>query len=72
MVGPRALTLTSGPRGSAVPRNEKRHVVALARVEQVASITIPHLNRFSLALFVLARAANLEAGVPDVLRDSRA
>ena len=53
-------------------RRAERLLVALARVEPVGPFTIPYVNRLSDALFVLARAANLEAGVADVLWDSRA
>jgi cob(I)alamin adenosyltransferase len=55
-----------------VCRRAERLVVALARREAVGTWTVPYLNRLSDALFVLARAANHEAGRPDVLWDSRA
>jgi cob(I)alamin adenosyltransferase len=55
-----------------VCRRAERLLVALARAEPVGAWTIPYLNRLSDALFVLARAANREAGVPDVLWASRA
>lgn len=55
-----------------VCRRAERLLVALARVEPVGEWTLPYLNRLSDALFVLARAANAEAGVGDVLWDSRA
>jgi cob(I)alamin adenosyltransferase len=56
----------------AVCRRAERDVVALARQETVAPVALRYLNRLSDALFVLARAANREAGVEDVLWDSRA
>lgn len=55
----------------AVCRRAEREVVALARREPVERVVIRYLNRLSDALFVLARAANLEAGVDDILWDSR-
>lgn len=55
-----------------VCRRAERLLVALARVEPVGNWTLPYLNRLSDALFVLARAANLESGDLDRLWDSRA
>jgi cob(I)alamin adenosyltransferase len=55
-----------------VCRRAERLLVALRREEPVGEWTLAYLNRLSDALFVLARAANAEAGVSDVLWDSRA
>ncbi|MEO8277822.1 MAG: cob(I)yrinic acid a,c-diamide adenosyltransferase [Thermoanaerobaculia bacterium] len=70
------------PGGSAVAaalhvartvcRRAERLLVTLARQEPVGVWTLPYLNRLSDALFVLARAANLESGDADRLWDSRA
>lgn len=53
-------------------RRAERILVTLAREEPVGASALPYLNRLSDLLFVLARAANLLAGVPDRLWDSRA
>jgi cob(I)alamin adenosyltransferase len=55
-----------------VCRRAERIAVRLARTEAVGAHTVAYLNRLSDALFVLARAANLEAGAADVLWNSRA
>lgn len=55
-----------------VCRRAERELVALAREEAVGEHTIVYLNRLSDALFVLARYQNRQAGVEDVLWDSRA
>ena len=49
-----------------VCRRAERRVVALDRVESISDATLHYLNRLSDLLFVLARAENLRAGVPDV------
>lgn len=56
----------------AVCRRAEREVVTLRREEAVAAVVLRYLNRLSDALFVLARVANREDGVNDVLWDSRA
>lgn len=47
-------------------RRAERRVVALRRSSPVRDEVIVYLNRLSDLLFVLARRANHEAGVPDV------
>ncbi|MBK8996298.1 MAG: cob(I)yrinic acid a,c-diamide adenosyltransferase [Myxococcales bacterium] len=47
-------------------RRAERRVVALRRASPVRDEVIVYLNRLSDLLFVLARRANHEAGVPDV------
>lgn len=54
-----------------VCRRAERRVVALARKEKIGPHVIPYLNRLGDLLFTLARCENLEAGVQDVLWDSR-
>jgi cob(I)alamin adenosyltransferase len=49
-----------------VCRRAERYTVALAREEPVGDQVGVYLNRLSDCLFVLARAANARAGVPDV------
>ena len=49
-----------------VCRRAERALVALAREEQVGPHVGVYVNRLSDCLFVLARAANARAGVPDV------
>jgi cob(I)alamin adenosyltransferase len=49
-----------------VCRRAERSVVALAREEPIGQYVGAYLNRLSDCLFVLARAANARAGVPDV------
>jgi len=50
-----------------VCRRAERRLVSLAGREPVTSQSIPFLNRLGDLLFVLARAANHAAGVPDVV-----
>jgi cob(I)alamin adenosyltransferase len=49
-----------------VCRRAERAAVALSKLEPVSSTVLIYLNRLSDLLFVLARAANLRAGVEDV------
>jgi cob(I)alamin adenosyltransferase len=51
----------------AVCRRVERRVVRLARTENVNPLAISYLNRLSDLLFTLARFANQEAGVREVL-----
>lgn len=48
-----------------VCRRAERRLVALAAKEHVPSVFLAYLNRLSDLLFVLARAANHQAGVPE-------
>lgn len=48
-------------------RRAERAVVTLARDEQINPIIIHYLNRLSDLLFVLARAANQQAGRDDIV-----
>lgn len=52
----------------SVCRRAERHVVTLSRESQrpISPALIQYVNRLSDLLFVLARAANASAGVPDV------
>jgi len=52
--------------GRTVCRRAERRAIALAAVEPISSQLIIYLNRLSDLLFVLARAANQSAGLPDV------
>jgi cob(I)alamin adenosyltransferase len=54
-----------------VCRRAERLLVALAEHEQVGEASVRYLNRLSDALFVMARYQNRQAGVDDVLWDSR-
>ena len=56
----------------SICRRAEREVVALAGSERVGAWTVRYLNRLSDALFVIARSANLRAGVSDILWNSRA
>ncbi len=47
-------------------RRAERETVALSKAEPVSPTVLVYLNRLSDLLFVLARAANLRAGVDDV------
>lgn len=47
-------------------RRAERRCVELSRQQSVNPIAITYLNRLSDLLFVMARAANQSAGVPDV------
>jgi cob(I)alamin adenosyltransferase len=49
-----------------VCRRAERAVVGLARRETISPAIVQYLNRLSDLLFVLARAANAQAGRPDV------
>ena len=49
-----------------VCRRAERSLVALAREATVSPATVKYLNRLSDLLFVLARAANSQAGRPDI------
>jgi len=49
-----------------VCRRAERRLVALAGQGDVPAVFLAYLNRLSDLLFVLARAANLRAGVPDI------
>jgi cob(I)alamin adenosyltransferase len=69
----KTFVLPGGSEGAArlhvartVVRRAEREVVALARLEAVAPMAVTWLNRLSDLLFVMARAANAAAGVPDV------
>jgi len=48
-----------------VCRRAERAVVALGSREALSDTLVPYLNRLSDLLFVLARAANALAGIPD-------
>ena len=50
-----------------VCRRAERRVVGLARGEQIHGLCVVYLNRLSDLLFALARQANQQAGVGDVL-----
>ena len=60
------------PKGAALHvartacRRAERAVVTLARSESVPAEILIYLNRLSDLLFVLARAANRAAGLPDI------
>ena len=65
--------LPGGSRASAlahvartVARRAERSLVALSEKEPVAPFTFQYINRLSDFLFILARALNRAAGVPDV------
>ncbi len=51
----------------AVCRRAERSCVRLSRAEQVNPTILTYLNRLSDLLFVLARMANLRAGIPETL-----
>lgn len=51
----------------AVCRRAERRAVALSRAAPVNPAALAYLNRLSDLLFILARAANLEAGLPEPL-----
>jgi cob(I)alamin adenosyltransferase len=51
----------------AVCRRAERAVVGLGQTETVPSDTVCYLNRLSDLLFVMARVANLDANLPDVV-----
>jgi len=52
-----------------VARRAERRVVALAEQEPVNAATIVYLNRLSDLLFIMARAVNRRAGVPEMMTD---
>ena len=56
----------------AVCRRAERDVLRLAAEEPVGPHVVPYLNRLSDCLFVMARAENQAAGVPEPIWDSRA
>ena len=55
----------------SVARRAEREAVTLARVDSVNPVAVVFLNRLSDLLFVLARAANVGAGVAEVPWASR-
>jgi len=66
--------LPGGSRASAalhvartVCRRAERAMVTLAAHEAISSLSARYLNRLSDLLFVLARTANRDAGMPDTL-----
>jgi cob(I)alamin adenosyltransferase len=63
--GTRASSLCHLAR--SVCRRAERRVYGLSRHEPVAPATLQYLNRLSDLLFVMARAINRAAGVPDIL-----
>jgi cob(I)alamin adenosyltransferase len=52
-----------------VARRAERRVVALSEHEAVNAATIVYLNRLSDLLFIIARAVNRRAGVPEKMTD---
>lgn len=52
-----------------VARRSERRVVALSESEEVNPETIVYLNRLSDLLFILARAVNLRAAIPEKMTD---
>jgi cob(I)alamin adenosyltransferase len=52
-----------------VARRAERRVVALSEAEDINPETIIYLNRLSDLLFILARAVNRRAGVPEKMTD---
>lgn len=52
-----------------VARRAERRAVALSEIEPVNPQTIVYLNRLSDLLFILARAVNRRAGVPEKMTD---
>ena len=63
--GTRAAALTHVAR--TVCRRAERSLIALAATDGVSAPSRIYLNRLSDLLFVLARALNRAASVPDVL-----
>ncbi len=63
--GTRAAALCHVAR--TVCRRAERRVCTLARSEPVPPVTLKYLNRLSDLLFVMARAINRTANVPDTL-----
>ena len=75
---PRAPRGAGGRGGGAPPpprlhvartvcRRAERRAVALARAQEASPAALAYLNRLSDLLFILARAANAEAGLPEPL-----
>ncbi len=62
---PRAPPRLHGAR--TVCRRAVRRAVALARAQEASPAALAYLNRLSDLLFILARAANAEAGLPEPL-----
>lgn len=69
----KAFILPGGCDGAArahivrtVVRRAERHVVSLAREQDISDILVKYLNRLSDFVFVLARIINHRAGVADV------
>ena len=54
-----------------VCRRAERHASALSASEDIGEALIPFLNRLSDYLFVAARRANHDAGVPDTIWQTR-
>lgn len=52
-----------------VARRAERRAVALSEIEPLNPQTIVYLNRLSDLLFILARAVNRRAGVPETMTD---
>ena len=52
-----------------IARRSERRVVALSETEEVNPETIVYLNRLSDLLFILARAVNNRAGIPEKMTD---
>ena len=52
-----------------VARRAERRVVVLSETEQINPETIVYLNRLSDLLFILARAVNNRAGIPEKMTD---
>lgn len=50
-----------------VCRRAERQLTRLSREEPVTAVSLQYLNRLSDLLFVMCRAINKQAGVPDVL-----
>jgi len=68
----RTFILPGGGAGGAalhlartICRRAERRCVTLSRAEQISEGVIPYLNRLSDLLFVMARAANARAGLPE-------
>ena len=68
--------LPGGSRGGAalhlartVARRAERRAVALSEAEKLNPATIAYLNRLSDLLFILARATNRRAGIPETMTD---
>jgi cob(I)alamin adenosyltransferase len=55
-----------------VCRRAERVILALHRLEPVEAEVVAYVNRLSDLLFVAARVANVDAGIVEILWDSRA